>query len=242
MSVTEFDRQVYGTVGRIIPRIEVAIQNIDSRKIYTIQTHKSFKPDFQSEEGEIIVRGHCVMKGYLNKPEETRNVIDEDGWLHTGDIGRFYKGNLQITDRLKNMLVNSFGKNVYPTPVENTYLKSPKIEQVFLIGDKREYVTAFIIPSKEILQETFNLDEAYFEKPEVFIEDKSINDWISEDIKKLSNELAKFERIKNFKVKRNPFSMEEGEITPTMKAKRKVIEKKYANEIDALYLQEIDMV
>lgn len=242
MSVTEYDRQVYGTVGRIIPRIEVAIQNIDTHKIYTIQTHNTFKPDFESEEGEIITRGHCVMKGYWNKPEETRNVIDEDGWFHTGDIGRFYKGNLQITDRLKNMLVNSFGKNVYPTPVENTYLKSPKIEQVFLIGDKREYVTAFIIPSKELLQETFNLDEAFFEKPDVFIEDQRIVDWINEDVKKLSNELAKFERIKNFKVKRNPFSMEEGEITPTLKAKRKVIEKKYAADIDALYLQEIDVV
>jgi len=242
MAVTEYDRQVYGTVGRIIPRIEVAIQNIDTHKIYTIQTHNTFKPDFQSEEGEIIVRGHCVMKGYWNKPEETRQVIDADGWFHTGDIGRFYKGNLQITDRLKNMLVNSFGKNVYPTPVENTYLKSPKIEQIFLIGDKREYVTAFIIPSKELLQETFNLDEAYFEKPEVFIDEKSITDWINEDIKKLSNELAKFERIKNFKVKRNPFSMEEGEITPTLKAKRKVIEKKYAEAIDQLYLQEIDMI
>ncbi|MGI4750580.1 MAG: AMP-dependent synthetase/ligase [Janthinobacterium lividum] len=242
MAVTENDRQVYGTVGRIIPRIEVAIQNIDTRKIYTIQTHDTFKPDFESEEGEIITRGHCVMKGYWNKPEETRNVIDEDGWFHTGDIGRFYKGNLQITDRLKNMLVNSFGKNVYPTPVENTYLKSPKIEQVFLIGDKREYVTAFIIPSKELLQETFNLDDAYFEQPDVFIEDQRIIDWINTDVKKLSNELAKFERIKNFKIKRNPFSMEEGEITPTLKAKRKVIEKKYAGDIDQLYLQEIDMV
>lgn len=242
MAVTEYDRQVYGTVGRIIPRIEVAIQNIDTHKIYTIQTHDTFKPDFESEEGEIITRGHCVMKGYWNKPEETKNVIDEDGWFHTGDIGRFYKGNLQITDRLKNMLVNSFGKNVYPTPVENTYLKSAKIEQVFLLGDKREYVTAFIIPSKELLQETFNLDESFFEKPNVFIEDQRIVDWINEDIKKLSNELAKFERIKNFKVKRNPFSMEEGEITPTLKAKRKVIEKKYAETIDALYLQEADLI
>ncbi len=242
MAVTEYNRQVYGTVGRIIPRIEVAIQNIDTHKIYTIQTHNTFKPDFESEEGEIITRGHCVMKGYWNKPEETKNVIDEDGWFHTGDIGRFYKGNLQITDRLKNMLVNSFGKNVYPTPVENTYLKSTKIEQVFLLGDKREYVTAFIIPSKELLQETFNLDESFFEKPDVFIEDQRIVDWINEDVKKLSNELAKFERIKNFKVKRNPFSMEEGEITPTLKAKRKVIEKKYVKEIDELYLQEIDMM
>ncbi|HEY8999769.1 MAG TPA: long-chain fatty acid--CoA ligase [Mucilaginibacter sp.] len=241
MAVTENERVIYGTVGRIIPRIEVGIQNVDTKEIYTIQTHNNFNPDFQSEEGEIIVRGHCVMKGYWNKPEETASVIDPDGWLHTGDIGRFYKGNLQITDRLKNMLVNAYGKNIYPTPVENTYLKSSRIEQVFLIGDKREYITAIIVPAKEIMQETFNLTEEFFNNPELFIEDKEITDWIAQDIKRLSNELAKFERIKNFKVKRNPFSMDEGEITPTLKAKRKVIEKKYATAIDEMYLQEAEV-
>ncbi|GAB3935275.1 AMP-dependent synthetase/ligase [Mucilaginibacter myungsuensis] len=240
MSVTEYHRQVYGTVGRIIPGIEVGIQNVDTKQIYTVQTYDNFKEDYTSEEGEIIVRGHCVMKGYYNKPEETKVAIDPEGWFHTGDIGRFYKGNLQITDRLKNMLVNAYGKNIYPTPVENTYLKSPKIEAVFLIGDKREYVTAIITPGRETLQETFGLDNAFFEQPDLFIEDQNIIDWISQDLRKYGNELAKFERIKNFKVKRNPFSMDEGEITPTMKPKRKVIEKKYADAIDELYQQAVE--
>ncbi|HVW95778.1 MAG TPA: long-chain fatty acid--CoA ligase [Mucilaginibacter sp.] len=240
MTVTENDRQVYGTTGRVIPGIEIGIQNVDSKEIYTIQTHESFKPEYQSEEGEIIVRGHCVMKGYWNKPEETAMAIDGEGWFHTGDIGRFFKGNLQITDRLKNMLVNAYGKNIYPTPVENTYLKSQKIEQLFLIGDKREYITAIVIPSKEALQEAFALNNEFFEDPEQFIAEKEMIDWIGQDIKKLSNELAKFERIKNFKVKRTPFSIETGELTPTMKAKRKVIEKKYAKAIDEMYLQEAD--
>jgi long-chain acyl-CoA synthetase len=240
MSVTEDDRIIYGTVGRIIPGIEVGIQNVDTKQIYTKQTHDNFNPNYESEEGEIIVRGHCVMKGYWKKPEETAAVIDLDGWFHTGDIGRFYRGNLQITDRLKNMLVNAYGKNVYPTPVENTYLKSPRIEQVFLIGDKREYITAIVVPGRELLQETFKLGDDFFEKPDVFIDDKEITDWIGLEVKRLSNELAKFERIKNFKVKRLPFSMEAGEITPTLKAKRKVIEKKYADAIDDLYLQEAD--
>lgn len=241
MAVTENDRQVYGTVGRIIPGIEVGIQNYETRQIYTIQTYESFKPDYQSPEGEIIVRGHCVMKGYWNKPEETAAAIDSDGWFHTGDIGRYYQGNLQITDRLKNMLVNAYGKNIYPTPVENTYLKSPRIEGVFLVGDKREYVTAIIIPAKETLQETFNLTEDFFADKDPFISNKEITDWIGQDVRRLSNELAKFERIKNFKVKRNPFSMDEGEITPTLKAKRKVIEKKYAEDIDEMYLQEAEL-
>lgn len=238
MAVTEDHRVIYGTVGRIIPGIEVAIQHVDTKHIYTVQTHESFNQDFQSEEGEIIVRGHCVMKGYWNKPEETASVIDPEGWFHTGDIGRFYKGNLQITDRLKNMLVNAYGKNIYPTPVENTYLKSARIEQVFLVGDKREYITAIVVPSRDTLQETFNLTDEFFEEPDQFIENKEIVQWIGQDIKRLSHELAKFERIKNFKVKRNPFSIDAGEITPTMKAKRKLIEKKYAAAIDEMYLQE----
>lgn len=240
MSVTEYHRQVYGTVGRIIPGIEVAIQDVESKKIICIQTHESFDEDFECGEGEIIVRGHCVMKGYWNKPLETAEVIDSDGWFHTGDVGRYFKGNLQITDRIKNMLVNAYGKNIYPTPVENTYLKSPKIEQIFLIGDKREYVTAIVIPSKEVLQETFNLKEEFFQEQDYFIRDQKIIDWLNEDIRKYSNELAKFERMKSFLVKRNPFSIEEGEVTPTMKAKRKAIEKKYADDITSLYLQETE--
>ncbi|PWG79343.1 AMP-dependent synthetase/ligase [Pararcticibacter amylolyticus] len=239
MAVTEYDRQVYGTVGRIIPRIEVGIQDPDTRKIYTIQTHDTFHPEFESPEGEIIVRGHCVMKGYWNKPEETAMVIDQEGWFHTGDIGLFHKGNLKITDRIKNILVNSYGKNIYPTPVENTYLKSQKIEQIFLIGDKREYITAIIVPSKDSLQHQFGLTEEFFQRPDMFIEDEEIVNWIAQDVRTLSNELAKFERIKNFKIKRNPFSIEAGEITPSLKAKRKVIEKKYAEDINKLYQEEV---
>jgi long-chain acyl-CoA synthetase len=238
MSVTEYHRQIYGTVGRIIPGIEVAIQDVESKEILIIQTHDTFDEKFECSEGEVIVRGHCIMKGYWKKPVETAEVIDKDGWFHTGDVGRFYKGNLQITDRIKNMLINAYGKNIYPTPVENTYLKSPKIEQIFLIGDKREYITAIITPSKETLQETFNLNEEFFNEKEQFIKDQKIIDWLDEDIRKYSTELAKFERLKSFIVKRNPFSIEEGEITPTMKAKRKVIEKKYSEKIDEMYLQD----
>lgn len=240
MSVTEYHRQVYGTVGRILPGIEVGIQDVETKEIINIQTHDTFKENFECAEGEVIVRGHCVMKGYFNKPAETAEVIDKDKWFHTGDIGRFYKGNLQITDRLKNMIVNAYGKNVYPTPVENIYLKSPKIDQLFLIGDKREYITAIIIPNQETLQETFNLDESFFKEETDFIENQEIKDWFEKDIKKISNELAKFERIKNFKIKRIPFSIDEGEITPTMKVKRRVVEKKYIEAINSMYEEGVE--
>ena len=241
MAVTEFTRQVYGTVGRVIPEVTIGIQDADTKRIITQQTHETFDPNFESEEGEIILRGNNVMQGYWNKPEDTANAIDKDGWFHTGDVGKFYKGNLKITDRIKNMLVNSFGKNVYPTPIENTYLQSNRIDQIFLIGDKREYITAIIVPSKENMMETFGLTESFFQETDLFIRDENIVNWVQEDVRKYSGELAKFERIKGFILKRNPFTIDDGEMTPTLKIKRRVVEKKFAAEIDEMYLlEEVD--
>jgi long-chain acyl-CoA synthetase len=237
ISINEYEHQVWGTVGRIAPGTSVAIQKVDTSEMLAIQTYESHDPEFESGEGEILVKGHNVMKGYWNKPEETAKVIDREGWFHTGDIGRFYKGNLQITDRLKNMIVNSLGKNIYPGPVENVYLLSDKIDQIFIIGDRREYLTAIIYSSKEEMKSRFSLPESFFEEPEPFIHDQQVIDWLQEDVKFHSAKLAKFERIKDFLVKRRPFSPEEGEMTPTQKIKRKFVEEKYAVYIDGMYLE-----
>ena len=238
MAVTEFDRQIYGTVGRVIPEVTIGIQDADTKRIITEQTYDTFDENFESAEGEIILRGNNVMQGYWNKPEDTAQAIDSDGWFHTGDVGKFYKGNLKITDRIKNMLVNSFGKNVYPTPIENTYLQSNRIDQIFLIGDKREHITAIIVPSKENMMEEFGLKESFFQDNDLFIHDEQFTEWVDEHVRKYSVELAKFERIKNFILKRNPFTIEDGEMTPTLKIKRRIVEKKFAVEIDEMYLLE----
>ncbi len=231
----EIHRQIWGTVGRIGQANEVAIQNVETKEIITIQTYDSYKPDFECPEGEILVRGLNVMKGYWNLPEETAKAIDSEGWLHTGDVGKFEKGYLKITDRIKNILVNSFGKNIYPTPIENVYLKSNKIEQIFLIGDRQEYLTALIVPSKEELKEKWSFKEDYFKMDDDFIREKEVIDWIEEDMKMLEVNLGKFERIKNYSLKRRPFTMEDGELTPTQKIKRKIVETKYEKEIKAIY-------
>jgi long-chain acyl-CoA synthetase len=235
VSVNEFERQVYGTVGRVAPGCTVAIQNPDTKAMHTIQTYESFDKNFTCPEGEILVKGPNVMHGYLNKPEATAEVMDADGWFHTGDVGTFHKGYLKITDRIKNMIVNSFGKNVYPTPIENQYSKSTKIEQIFLIGDKREYLTAIIVPSKDDIKETFKKNDAFFEEADSFIPDQDIHDWIAQDMKKLEKDLAKFERVRHFIVKRQPFSVEAGEFTMTQKVKRKFVEAKYKDAIDGMY-------
>lgn len=238
--VNEYHRQVYGTVGRIGRGCTVGIQNPDTKEIYTIQTYDSFDPGFESAEGEILVKGPNVMKGYYNHPDLTAEAIDKDGWLHTGDVGKFYKGYLKITDRIKNIIVNSFGKNVYPTPIENAYLKSARIEQIFLIGDKQEYLTAIVVPSKEEMKDSFKKNEAYFAEPAEFIADKEVKEWIEIDMKELEKELGKFERVKEFIVKRRPFSLEAGEMTPTQKIKRKIVEQKYADAIKKMYVNIVD--
>ncbi len=235
VTVNEFERQVHGTSGRVAPRQQVAIQDIETKKLLTVQTYDSFKPDFESQEGEILCKGPNIMKGYYNNPEETALVMDNEGWFHTGDIGKFEKGYLKITDRYKNMLKTSLGKNIYPTPIENTYLQSEKIEQIFIIGDKKEYVTAIIIPKEDHLKDFFGLNKSFFESQEDVIEDEKIKNWIQEDIKKLSQSLSNYARIRDFVVKRKPFSIDTGELTVTLKQKRKVIEDRYKVWIEKLY-------
>jgi long-chain acyl-CoA synthetase len=240
VTVNTPSRQIYGTVGRIGNGCTVAIQNPDTKEIYTTQTYDSFDPSFESVEGEILVKGPNVMKGYWNLPEQTAAAIDADGWLHTGDVGKFYKGYLKITDRIKNILVNSFGKNVYPTPIENAYLKSPRIEQIFLIGDKQEYLTAIIVPSREEMKETFGVDDNYLSEGSDFIDDEKVYKWIEEDMRKFERDLGKFERVRHFIVKRKPFSLEAEEMTPTQKIKRKIVEKKYEEAIKNMYVKIVE--
>jgi long-chain acyl-CoA synthetase len=236
VTVNEFDRQIYGTVGRVGPRQQVAIQNIETKEIVTIQTYDSFEPNFESVEGEILCKGPNIMKGYYQNKAETDNVFDADGWFHTGDIGRFDRGYLKITDRLKNMLKTSLGKNIYPTQIENVYLKSSRIDQIFIIGDKREFLTAIIIPSEEAIREQIPGKLELLVGDNEFILDDELTAWLAQDAKKVGNQLAKFERIKNFLVKREPFSIENGDMTITLKVKRKVVMERYINEIDAMYL------
>jgi len=235
VTVNEFERQVYGTVGRVAPRQYVAIQNIETKEIITIQHYDSFNPDFVSEEGEILTKGPNVMKGYWQNEAETKNVFDEDGWFHTGDIGKFEKGYLKITDRLKNMLKTSLGKNIYPTQIENVYLQSDRIEQIFIIGDKREFLTAIIVPNKETAEEQIPDKLSAWDTEDDFIYDSDLEKWIAEDAKKISRNMAKFERIRNFRLKREPFSIENGDMTITLKVKRKVVLEKYDAQIEQMY-------
>jgi long-chain acyl-CoA synthetase len=191
-----------------------------------------------AEDGEILTRGPHVMKGYFKKPVQTREAIDADGWLHTGDIGFLDEDSfLVITDRKKNILVTSGGKNIAPAPIENLLLTSPLIDQVMIIGDKRKFLSALIVPNFEALQSYAQEQNVQYKDKdnEELVNNPKIYQYVNSEVERLSAELARFEQVKAFRLMSQPFTIEVGELTPTLKIKRKVVEEKYADLINDMY-------
>jgi long-chain acyl-CoA synthetase len=189
-----------------------------------------------AEDGEILTRGPNVMKGYYKNEEETRETIDEEGWLHTGDIGYLDKdGYLYITDRKKNIIVTSGGKNIAPQPIENLFITSKYIEQSVVLGDKRKYCTAFIVPNMDNLKLFAEKGELSYTDEDDLLNKSEVYSLIRKEIDSVSVDLASYETIKEFKLLKDPFTIESGELTPTMKVKRNVVEQKYGNLIEAMY-------
>ncbi len=188
------------------------------------------------DDGEILVRGPNVMQGYWNDPLATKEAIDEDGWLHTGDVGVItQQGNLKITDRKKYIFVNSGGKNIAPQPIENLLCQSKYIDQCVLIGDNREYNTALILPNFDELKrlaETFDI--RYGTLSELVTNPKIIKT-IRDEIDYLQKGLSKFERVRKFALLTEPFTVDGGELSPKLSIKRNVVERKYSELIEQMY-------
>src|SRR5918994_494849 len=189
----------FGTVGPAIPGIEVKI----------------------ADDGEILVRGPNVFAGYYKDEQATREVLDDEGWLHTGDIGSIDDGFLTITDRKKDIIVTAQGKNVAPQNIENELKGSKYVSQALVIGDRRPYLTALI-----------TLDEAETAKVEPGADVGSLIENVVADC---NADRASFEQVKRFAVLPRDFSAEEDEVTPTMKLRRKIVGEHFADEIEALY-------
>jgi long-chain acyl-CoA synthetase len=213
-TVNRLERYKFGTVGKALPGAELRI----------------------AADGEILVRGPHIFREYFNDPAATREAIDADGWLHTGDIGTLdEEGFLRITDRKKDIIVTSGGKNIAPQNVENLLKNDPLVSQAFVYGDRRKYLTALItlspeeignwaaqkgIPEKDL--------EALSKRPEV---ERLMQDWVEE----VNRGLAPFEQVKKFVLLGKDFSQETGELTPTLKVRRKVVIETYGRLLDALY-------
>jgi long-chain acyl-CoA synthetase len=188
-----------------------------------------------ADDGEILVQGPGVMKGYLHLPGETEAAL-EGGWFHTGDIGHLdTDGHLVITDRKKDLLVTAGGKKVAPQPIENALKTSKYIAEAVLIGDKRPYVSALIVPHFEQLEAYARYKGISFVERKDLIRHPAIVDLIRRQVAEHTKELARFEQIKRFDLLANELSQDAGELTPTLKVRRKIVVQRYAREIDALY-------
>ncbi|HWD41703.1 MAG TPA: long-chain fatty acid--CoA ligase [Fimbriimonas sp.] len=181
------------------------------------------------EDGEILIRGDALMLGYYEMPEETAQAIDPQGWFHTGDIGEFEGRNLKITDRKKDILVLANGKNVAPQMIENKLKVSPYIQEAVVLGDKMEFCVALIVPNFEAVRNALHLGDEV-----VLSGNAEAKALIKKEIDAVNKSVAAFEMVKKHALLDQPFSIESGEITPTLKVKRKFVEKKFASVIDGL--------
>jgi long-chain acyl-CoA synthetase len=176
-----------------------------------------------ASDGEILARGPNIMQGYYHQAEATHEMIDNDGWLHTGDVGEIdAEGFLKITDRKKHIFVSTGGKNIAPAPVESLLGESRFIDQIMLIGDKRPFCTALIVPDNTAMS------EAGIPKEDTRMA-------IEMELDRLQVVLAGYERVRRFAVLPEAFTIENGMMTPTLKIRRKVVEERYADEIESMY-------
>jgi long-chain acyl-CoA synthetase len=206
------ENPVLGSVGPALPGMEVKI----------------------ATDGEILTRGISLMRGYFGKPEATSESIDSDGWFHTGDIGELGKGGvLKITDRKKDIIVLANGKNVAPQPIEAAIKFSPYIGEIVLIGDKQNSIVAIVVPNFDKLKAWARQQELPLEAAEL-IKHAETRKLIKDEIDKHSKELADFEKVKRFTLTDSPFTIDGGELTPTLKVKRKFIAQKYNHLIEQL--------
>lgn len=214
ISVNTLDNFRFGTVGQPAPGVEVKI----------------------ADDGEIIARGPNIMVGYYKKEADTKEVIDKDGWFYTGDIGHLDDdGFLKITDRKKNILVTAGGKNIAPQPIENNMVTSKYIDQFLMIGDRRKFCSAVVVASEESLKKWADAKELKYSNYKELINLSGVEELIQAEIDRMSAGLASYESIKKFVLATEPFTIESGELTPSLKVKRKAVLQRYEKEIEMLY-------
>lgn len=186
-------------------------------------------------DGEILLRGPSVMQGYFNLPEDTKNTISPEGWLHTGDIGELDSaGRLKITDRKKDLLVLANGKNVAPQPIENKLKESEYINEAMLIGDGMEYCAALIVPEFDRITTWLKAKGETLEDTAAMVKRDDVRALIKSEIDRTNKTLADFEKVKKHELIQSPFSIDGGELTPSLKVRRRVVIQKYSELVDSL--------
>ncbi len=206
-----------GTVGRPIPGVEVKI----------------------AEDGEILTRGPHVMRGYFNNPEATAEAIDPEGWFHTGDIGEIdSEGCLRITDRKKDLIVTAGGKNIAPQPIEGLLKTNKFVSNAVMIGDKRRFPSMLLVPNFDTLATWLTIKGLPKLAPEQLVMMPEVQEKLAREARKSLRDLAQYETPKKFLLVAKDFTIEGGELTPKMSIRRKVVEERYKEQIEAMYADE----
>ena len=204
----------HGSCGKPLPGVEIRI----------------------GEQDEIQAKGNGIMKRYYNKPEDTEKVFTHDGWFKTGDAGKFdKKGNLFITDRIKDLMKTSNGKYIAPQMIENLLTNNNFIQQIVLIAEGKQFVSALIVPNFEFLSDYLKKSNIPFTHWEELVKKKEVIDFYKEKINEIQQHLSDFEKVKKFTLMPAEFEIGSGEITPTLKIKRNIVLKKYADIIEKMY-------
>jgi long-chain acyl-CoA synthetase len=186
--------------------------------------------------GELLIRGANVFMGYLNQPEKTAETIDADGWLHTGDVGSMDEdGYFRITDRMRDIIITAGGKNVTPSEIENELKFSPYITDAVVIGDKRAYLTALIMIDQENVEKYAQDNDVPFSNYASLARATEVLALIQRDVDRANKKFARVEQIKTFRLLETQLTAEDEELTPTMKLKRSLVQKKYAPLIESMY-------
>ena len=213
ISVNYFDNIKFGSVGKPLAGVEVKI----------------------AHDGEILVKGHNVMKGYYNREDLTKETVDAEGWFHTGDIGELVGGYLKITDRKKEMFKTAGGKYVAPQMIENKIKETPLIEQIMVLGENRKFPAALVVPNFEALKNWCKLKGIEFGSNEKVIEHKDVLEKFHKLIEDAGKEFGKWEQVKQFALLPKEWSIDGGELTPKLSLKRKVILEKNKETIEKIY-------
>ncbi|HET9455006.1 MAG TPA: long-chain fatty acid--CoA ligase [Gemmatimonadaceae bacterium] len=191
-----------------------------------------------AEDGEILTKGPHVMKGYYNKPDATREMIDGEGWLHTGDIGVLEDGFLRITDRKKDIIVTAGGKNIAPQPIENKVKTNKYVSQAVMIGDKRKFPVILIVPNWDNLEKWAKLKNLMWTDRRQLLAMPTVRAKMEKEVLEEVEGFAQYERPKKIGLLEHDFSIERGELTPKLSVKRRVVDKSYKPVIDALYAED----
>ena len=188
------------------------------------------------QTGELLVRGPNVFMGYLNQPERTRETIDADGWLHTGDVGRVdADGYFSISDRMKDIIITAGGKNITPSEFENELKFSPYVTDAVLLGDRRAYLTALVMIDHENVEKFAQDNDVPFTTYASLTRAPQVRELIQREIDKVNAKFARVEQVKSFRLIENRLTAEDEELTPTMKLKRRLVQQKYADLIESMY-------